>query len=56
MASARLENPTTKDRLLPKTPTVPAVSGERITALLLCTSNLTSIVCGGWSLVTDKVK
>ncbi len=29
-----------------QTPTVPAVSGVRITTLTLCTCNLTTIACG----------
>ncbi len=35
-----------------QTPTVTAVSGVRITTLLLRTCNLTTIACGRWSLVT----
>ncbi len=36
-----------------QTPTVTAVSGVRITTLLLRTCNLTIIACGWWSLVTN---
>ncbi len=47
MASSWMENPTAE------TPTVPAVSGVRITMPTLCTCNLTR---GRWSLVTDLAK
>ncbi len=36
-----------------QTLTVTAVFGVRITALLLRTSKLTTIVCGRWSVVTN---
>ncbi len=36
-----------------QTPTVPAVSGVRITTLLLHTCKLATIACARWSLVTD---
>ncbi len=37
-----------------QTPTVTAVFGVIITALLLYTCNLTNIACGKWSLVTNQ--
>ncbi len=36
-----------------QTPTVTAVSGVKITTLLLRTCNLTTIACGRWNLVTN---
>ncbi len=36
-----------------QTPTVTAVSGVRITTLILSTCNLTTIECGRWSLVIN---
>ncbi len=39
-----------------QTPTVPTVSGVRITTLSLRTCNLTTIACGRWSPDSDLVK
>ncbi len=41
-----------QEQVTAQTPTVTAVSGVRITALLLRTCNRTTIACGRWSLVT----
>ncbi len=37
-----------------QTPTVPTVSGVRISASIKCVCNPTSIACGRWSLVVFK--